>query len=343
MSRRKVVLFGELLMRLTPKGFGRFVQADDFEVRYTGAEANAGVSLVNYGMEAYAVSKVPASDIGQACINYLSRFRVNTDFIARGGERLGLFYLETGAAQRASSIIYDRCHSAIRESRPEDYDWKRICEGKDWLHFSGTAPALGESVRAVLVEGLKTARAMGLTVSCDLNYRAKLWSPAEANAVMSSLMEYVDVLVGNEEDAEKVFGITAAGSDVGKGVLVEESYRSVAEQLVKRFGFKKVATTLRESLSASVNRWGGLLYDGTRHYASTRYEINPIVDRVGGGDSFTGGLIYALLSGFDPQRCIEFAAAASCLKHSIVGDFNLATLKEVEALMAGDASGRVRR
>jgi 2-dehydro-3-deoxygluconokinase len=343
MGARKVVVFGELLMRLTPKGLNRFIQADEFEVRYTGAEANAGVSLVNYGMEAYAVSKVPASDIGQACINYLSRFRVNTDFIARGGERLGLFYLETGAAQRASSIIYDRGHSAIRDSRPEDYDWKRICGGKDWLHFSGTAPALGQSVRDVLLEGLKTARAMGLTVSCDLNYRAKLWTPAEANAVMSSLMPYVDVLIGNEEDADKVFGVKAAGSDVGKGVLVEESYRSVAEQLVKRFGFKKVATTLRESLSASVNRWGGMLYDGGRHYTSARYEINPIVDRVGGGDSFTGGLIYGMLSGFDPQRSLEFAVAASCLKHSIVGDFNLASVREVEALMAGDSSGRVRR
>jgi 2-dehydro-3-deoxygluconokinase len=342
-GKKRIVAFGELLLRLTPRGFGRLVQADEFEVRYTGAEANAAVSLVNYGMEAYAVSKVPDNEIGQACVNYLGRFGVNTEFVARGGDRLGLFYLETGAAQRASKIIYDRANSAIRASRPEDYDWNLICAGKDWFHFSGTAPALGENVQRVLEEGLKTAKQLGLTVSCDLNYRAKLWSPSDANRVMSRLMPYVDVLIGNEEDAEKVFGIRAEGSDVARGRLVEESYRQVAEQLVRKFGFKHVATTLRESLSASSNRWGGLLFDGTRHYLSRKYEINPIVDRVGGGDSFTGGLIYGMLSGFDLPRCVEFAVAASCLKHSIPGDFNLMSVKEVEALVGGDASGRVQR
>ena len=342
-GKKKIVAFGELLLRLTPRGFGRFVQADEFEVRYTGAEANAAVSLANFGMEAYAVSKVPDNEIGQACINYLNRFRVNTDHIARGGERLGLFYLETGAAQRASKIIYDRSHSAIRESKPEDYDWEAICSGKDWFHFSGTAPALGENVQRVLEDGLKAAKKHGLTVSCDLNYRAKLWSPQEANRVMTRLVQYVDVLIGNEEDSEKVFGIKAEGSDVARGRLVEDSYKQVAEQLARRFGFKHVATTLRESISASANGWGGLLYDGAKHYLSRRYEINPIVDRVGGGDSFTGGLIYSMLSVFDPQRCVDFAVAASCLKHSILGDFNLVSVKEVETLMGGDASGRVQR
>ena len=342
-KKKKIVAFGELLLRLAPRGVGRFVQADDFEARYTGAEANAAVSLVNFGMEAYAVSKVPDNEIGQACINYLSRFRVNTDFIARGGERLGLFYLETGAAQRASKIIYDRSHSAIRESKPEDYDWETICSGKDWFHFSGTAPALGENVQRVLEDGLSAAKKHGLTVSCDLNYRAKLWSPQEANRVMSRLMRYVDVLVGNEEDSEKVFGIKPEGSDAAHGRLAGESYKQVAEQLARRFHFAHVATTLRESVSASVNGWAGLLYDGAAHYLSRKYELNPVVDRVGGGDSFTGGLIYGLLSGFDGQHCVDFAAAASCLQHSIVGDFNLVSVREVEALMGGDASGRVQR
>lgn len=342
-SKKKMVAFGELLLRLTPKGFGRFVQADEFDVCYTGGEANAAVSVVNFGLEAYAVSKVPDNEIGQACINYLNRFGVNTDHVARGGERLGLFYLETGAAQRASKIIYDRSHSAIRESKPGDYDWEAICSGKDWFHFSGTAPALGDNVQRVLEDGLKAAKKHGLIVSCDLNYRAKLWGPQEANRVMTRLMQYVDVLIGNEEDSEKVFGIKAEGSHVARGRLVADSYKQVAEQLVRRFGFKHVATTLRESISASANGWAGLLYDGAKHYLSRRYEINPIVDRVGGGDSFTGGLIYGMLSMFDPQRCVDFAVAASCLKHSILGDFNLVSVQEVETLMGGDASGRVQR
>jgi len=342
-SRKKMIAFGELLLRLEPPGYERIVQADQFRARYTGAEANAAVSAVNFGMEGYVVSKVPDNEVGQACLNYLARFGLDTRYVARGGERLGLFYLEAGAAQRASKVIYDRAHSAIRECAPADFDWEAICAGKDWFHFSGTAPALGENVQRALVAGLQAAKKHGLWVSCDLNYRAKLWSPSEANRVMSGLMPYVDVLIGNEEDAEKVFGIRAEGSDVTKGQIVEESYKQVAEQLQRKFGFKYVATTLRESMSASANGWGGLLYDGREHYLSRRYLISPIVDRVGGGDSFTGGLIYGLLSGFSPLRCVEFAAAASCLKHSIPGDFNLVSAKEVEALLAGDASGRVQR
>ncbi|MFC1912853.1 PfkB family carbohydrate kinase [Chloroflexota bacterium] len=343
MTKKKIVVFGELLMRLNTSGFERFLQAENFNVRYTGNEANVGMSLVNYGMEVYVVSKVPDNEIGQACINYLRRFGLNTNFIVRGGERLGLFYQETGVAQRASKIIYDRSNSAIRGSRLEDYNWDNICSGKDWFHFSGTAPALGDNVQRVLEDGLKMAKKQRLTVSCDLNYRAKLWSSAEAKSVMTRLMPYVDVLIGNEEDAEKVFGIKAEGSDVNRGKIVEESYKQVTDQLIQQFGFKKVATTLRESISASTNGWAGLLYDAKKHFLSRKYEINPIVDRVGAGDSFTGGLIYGFLSGFDSQLCIEFAVAASCLKHSIVGDFNLASIAEVEALMTGYASGRVQR
>ncbi|MGO9310727.1 MAG: PfkB family carbohydrate kinase, partial [Spirochaetia bacterium] len=303
----------------------------------------AAVSLVNFGMDAFVVSKVPENEIGQACINYLSRFRVNTDSIARGGQRLGLFYLETGAAQRGSKIIYDRAHSAIRDSKPEDFDWETICAGKDWFHFSGTAPALGENVLRVLEQGLKAAKTHGLTVSCDLNYRGKLWSPQEARRIMTPLMRDVDVLIGNEEDAEKVFGLKAEGSDVTRARLDSGSYEKVAEQLARQFGFTLVAITLRQSVSASINGWAALLYDGSRHYLSRRYEITPIVDRVGVGDSFSGALIFGVLSGFDRQRCVDFAAAASCLKHSIVGDFNMVSVSEVEALMAGDSSGRVQR
>lgn len=343
MTKKKIVVFGELLMRLNTRNFERFLQADHFEVRYTGAEANVGMSLVNYGMEVYVVSKVPNNEIGQACINYLRRFGLNTDFIIRGGERLGLFYQETGVAQRASKIIYDRSNSAIRSSRIEEYNWDNICSEKDWFHFCGTAPALGDNVQRVLEDGLKIAKKRGLTVSCDLNYRAKLWSPAEAKSVMTRLMPYVDILISNEEDVEKVFGIKAKGSDVNRGKIIEESYRQVTAQLTQQFGFKKVATTLRESISASTNGWAGLLYDGKKYFLSKKYKINPIVDRVGAGDSFTGGLIFGFLSMFDSQRCIEFAVAASCLKHSIVGDFNLVSIAEIESLMTGYSSGRVQR
>ncbi len=342
-DKKKIVTFGELLLRLAPPGVERFVQANSFDVRYTGAEANAAVSLVNFGMEAYVVSKVPANEIGQACLDYLSRFRVNVDHVARGGERLGLFYLETGAAQRPSKIIYDRSRSAICDSGPGDYDWDEICAGKDWFHFSGTLPALGEKPRARLSEALVAAKAAGLTVSCDLNYRAKLWSPQEAQRIMPGIMERVDVLIGNEEDAEKVFGMKAESSDSSKGLLPEESYAELAKRLAAKFGFKSVATTLRQSISASANGWSGILCDGKSVYASRKYTIEPIVDRVGGGDSFSGGLIYSMLSGHSLQDCIEFAVAASCLKHSIPGDFNLCSLDEVRALVAGEKAGRIQR
>lgn len=339
----KMVAFGELMMRLNPPGNERFVQASQFEVRFTGGEANAAVMLSGLGFRTYAVARVPNHELGQACLNYLRRFGVNTDFVARGGDHLGIMYLETGASQRASKVIYDRENTAMQGMAPREFDWQAILADADWFHFSGTAPALGENVRRALREGLAVARQLGVTVSCDLNYRAKLWGSADAKAVMTELMPFVDVLIGNEEDVAKVFGIKAEGSDVVRGDLQVDSYQRVAEQVAKTFGFRFVATTLRTSISASVNRWAGMLYDGTSHYVSRTYEINPIVDRVGGGDSFTAGLIYGLVGGMDRQACVEFAVAASCLKHSIPGDFNLISLNEVNALLAGDGSGRVQR
>lgn len=342
-GKSKMVGFGELMLRLNPSGHARFVQASEFEVRYTGAEANVAVMLAGLGFASYVVSRVPSHELGQACINYVRSFGANTDFVVRGGDHLGIMYLENGAAQRGSKVIYDRDHTSIREAELSEFDWPAILDGADWLHFSGTAPALGPKVQAVLLEGLKAAKAQNVTVSCDLNYRAKLWTPKEAQRVMAGIMEYVDVLIGNEEDAANVFGVKAEGSDVARGDLVVDSYQRVAEQLAARFAFKYVATTLRRSMSASINGWAGLLYDGKAHHLSRSYEINPVVDRVGGGDSFTAGLIYGLLKGMDHQACVEFAAAASCLKHSIPGDFNLVSLDEVNALLAGDGSGRVQR
>ncbi len=341
--RPKMVAFGELMMRLSPPGNERIVQTSEFEVRFTGGEANAAVMLAGLGFQTYAVARVPGHELGQACVNYLRRFGVNTDFVARGGDHLGIMYLEAGASQRGSKVIYDRDHTAMQGVTPADFDWPAILADADWFHFSGTAPALGENVRAVLHDGLVVARQLGVTVSCDLNYRAKLWGSRDAKAVMTELMPFVDVLIGNEEDVAKVFGIKAEGSDVIRGDLQVDSYQRVAEQVSRIFGLRYVATTLRTSISASVNRWAGMLYDGTRHYVSPTYEIHPIVDRVGGGDSFTAGLIYGLVRGLDRQACVDFAVAASCLKHSIPGDFNLVSLEEIEALLAGDSSGRVQR
>jgi len=338
-----VVLFGELMLGLRPPGVERLTQAASFEVRFSGGEANAGVSLVNYGHRAVVVSRVPASPLGEACVGYLRRFGLDTSGVAHGGERLGTYYVETGAAQRASTVVYDRLGSAFATSSASDYDWATLLDGAAWLHFTGTAPAVGDGVVQALLAGLQLARERGITVSCDLNYRAKLWSPSRAEEVMSRLAPFVDVLIGNEEDAEKVFGIKAAGSDVAAGRLVHDSYVAVARQLVDRFGFRRVATTLRESVSASHNRWAGLLYEEGQAYLSQQYEIAPIIDRIGAGDSFSGALVHGLIEGWAAQDTIEFAAAASCLKHSVLGDFNLVSTAEVEALVAGDASGRVRR
>jgi len=341
-SDKKAVFFGELLMRLGTKRYERFVQATEFAVGFTGAEANAAVSLANYGIDSYVVSCVPDSEIGQACINYIRRFGVNTEYVKRSGKRLGIFYLETGASQRPSKVIYDRAGSSITELQVGEINWEEIFEGKDWFHFSGTAPALADNVAEVVKEACARAKKCGVSVSCDLNYRKKLWSPAKAQSVMSELMHFVDVIIANEEDAHKVFGIKAKGVDVTAGTLDVEPYKEVAKQLYDRFELRYVAITLRESISASDNNWSGLLYDGQECHHSTRYHMH-VVDRVGGGDSFSGGLIYGLLSGMSSQEVIEFAAAASCLKHSIHGDFNLVALDEVMTLMKGDASGRVQR
>jgi len=338
----KIVTFGEIMLRLTPPNYLRFVQADSFDVTYGGGEANVATSLANYGEDAYFVTKVPDNPIGQSAINHLRRYGVNTSYIVKGGERLGIYFNEIGASQRPSLVVYDRAHSSISEARPGDFDWEKILDGAKWFHFTGITPALGDDVAAACLEAVKTANKLGVTVSCDLNYRKKLWSKEKARKIMSELMKYVDVSVGNEEDANDVFGIKAGSSDVTTGELCEEGYRDVARQLQEKFSLKGVAITLRESFSASDNGWSALYYDGKEYYKSKRYKVH-IVDRVGGGDSFGGGLIYALCNGYAPQDAVEFAVAASCLKHTIVGDFNHMTVKEVENLAKGDASGRVQR
>ena len=339
---KAAVFFGELLLRLGTKRYERFIQAREFDVAYTGAEANCAVSLAHFGLGAYVVSVVPGTEIGDACINFIRQFGVNTDFVLRGGKRLGTYYLETGAAQRASKVIYDRAGSAITELRPGTVDWDAVFAGKQWFHWSGTAPALSDSMAATTREACEAARKHGLTVSCDLNYRRKLWTPEKARTVMTELMKYVDVLIGNEEDSAIVLGVEAKGVDVAQGSLDAERYKEVAAELHRRFGFKYVATTLRESISASENGWSCLLSDGTQCHISRKYRI-WIVDRVGGGDSFSAGLIYALLTGMNCQQAVEFGAAASCLKHSIHGDFNHVSKDEVLALVGGSGAGRIQR
>ena len=342
MSDQKAVFFGELLMRLGTKRYERFVQAKEFDVGYTGAEANAAVSLVNYGLVAHVVSVVPDTEIGQACLNALGQYGVNTDFVVRGGKRLGTFYLETGASQRPSKVIYDRSGSSITELRPGQIDWASVFAGKHWFHWSGTAPALSDSTAAATKEACVVAKQLGLTVSCDLNYRSKLWAPEKARRVMTDLMQYVDVLIGNEEDSALMLGVEAKGVDVRTGRLDIERYKEVARILHQKFGFQYVATTMRESVSASENGWSCLLSDGQQCVVSRLYQIR-IVDRVGGGDSFSGGLIYGLMTGMCCQEAVDFAAAASCLKHSIHGDFNLVSRDEVLALLKGGGSGRIQR
>ena len=338
----KILTFGEIMLRLkTPENL-RILQAQDFEASYGGAEANVAVSLANFGIDTAFVTKLPAHEIGQAAVNELRKFGVDTSRIVRGGNRIGIYFLEKGASQRPSKVIYDRAHSAIAEASPEDFDWNEIFQNANWFHFTGITPALNDTLAAICLEACKKAKELGLTVSCDLNYRNKLWSREKAGQVMSELCKYVDVCIANEEDAADVFGIRAANTDVTKGAVSHEGYKDVAKQLAGRFGFSKVAITLRESLSASDNNWAAMLYDGTEFYFSKKYAVH-IVDRVGGGDSFGGGLIYACLNQYDPQSAIEFAAAASCLKHSVEGDMNMVSVSEVQKLAGGDGSGRVQR
>lgn len=339
---KKVITFGELMLRLAPEGYYRFVQAESYGATYGGGEANVAVSLANYGLEAAFVSKMPKHEIGQAGINALRRYGVDTSLIVRGGQRVGIYYLEKGASQRPSKVIYDRANSAVALSKKEDYNWDKIFKGADWFHFTGITPALGGELPEICLEACKAAKNIGILVSCDLNYRKKLWSREQAGKVMGELCKYVDVCIANEEDAGDVFGIKAENTDITGGKLNREGYKSVARQLAERFGFKKVAITLRTSLSANDNRWAAMLYDGKDYCFSKEYLMH-IVDRVGGGDSFGGGLIYACLNGFNSQDTIEFAAAASCLKHSIEGDFNQVSAEEVLKLAQGDGSGRVQR
>jgi 2-dehydro-3-deoxygluconokinase len=341
----KVVTFGEIMLRLSTPGFTRFVQADSFEVTFGGGEANVAVSLANYGLESYFVTKLPAHEIGQAAVNHLRRFGVRTDFIVRGGERVGIYFLETGASQRPSKVIYDRAGAAITTLEPGEINWEQVLEDAHWFHWTGITPALGEPVRAELRRALEVARQLGVKVSADLNYRAKLWSVEEAQRVMRALMEYVDVCIANEEDAEKSLGIKPKGVDVETGKLDEAAYAELARELKQTFGFQTVAITLRESFSASVNGWSALMIDEQdcrEPYRSRRYEIQ-LVDRVGGGDALAGGLIYGLLTKRDTRQALEFAVAASCLKQTIPGDFNLVSADEVEKLAHGAGSGRVER
>ena len=339
----KVVTFGELMLRLAPEGYLRFVQADTFQVTFGGGEANVAVSLANYGVDAAFVSKIPNNDIGQAAVNSLRRYGVDTTKIVRGGDRIGIYFLEKGASQRPSKVIYDRAASAIALAKREDFDWDKIFDGVEWFHFTGITPALSDETAAITLDALKAAKAKGITVSCDLNYRKKLWTKAKAKEVMTSLMPYVDVLIANEEDSSDVFGIKAENTDISKGSLSKDGYKSVAKQLVDAFGFKYVAITLRGSISANDNKWSAMLFDGKDYYFSKEYMIH-IVDRVGGGDSFGGGLIYGMLHfGDDKQKIIEYAVGASCLKHAVEGDYNMVTVDEVLKLIEGDGSGRVQR
>ncbi len=339
---KKIVTFGEIMMRLNPEGYTRFVQAEDFEASYAGGEANVSVSLANYGMDAAFVTKVPSHEIGQCAVNALRKYGVDTSKIVRGGDRLGIYFVEKGASQRASKVIYDRAYSAISQAECSDFDWDAIFEGVDWFHWTGITPALGGNLPEICLEACKAAKAHGVKISCDLNYRKKLWSTQKANEVMSELIRYVDVCIANEEDAKDVFGIEAEGTDINAGKLNHEGYISVAKQICDKFGCEKVAITLRGSISANDNDWAAMLYTDGKAYFSPTYRIH-IVDRVGGGDSFGGGLIYSLLSEKAPQDAINFAVAASCLKHTIEQDFNLVSVSEVEALAAGNASGRVQR
>ena len=340
----KIITFGEIMLRLNPESYLRFTQSPKFEASYAGGEANVAVSLANYGLDAAFVSKVPAHDIGQCAINELRKYGVDTSMMLRGGDRLGVYFVEKGASQRPSKVIYDRANSAIATAKASEFDWETIFAGATWFHWTGITPALSKEMAQTCLEACLAAKKLGLTVSCDLNYRNKLWTRAEAGACMAQLLPYVDVCIANEEDAKDVFGIEAEGTDITGGKLDHAGYVSVARQLAERFGCKKVAITLRSSLSANDNDWAGMLYDAAKAEAvfSPTYRIH-IVDRVGGGDSFGGGLIYSLISGKADQDAINFAVAASCLKHSIEHDFNLVTVAEVENLAKGNASGRIQR
>lgn len=338
----KVITMGEIMLRLSTNSNSRIVQTDSFYATYGGGEANVAVSLSNYGHDAYFVTKLPAHEVGQAAVNALRRYGVHTDFIARGGSRVGIYYLETGASMRPSKVIYDRAHSSISEAQPEDFDFDAIFRNADWFHWSGITPAISPQAAECLRAALQAARRAGVTVSCDLNYRKKLWTPAEAQAVMHDLMPYVDVCIGNEEDAQMCLGFRPE-ADVQAGRTEAEGYKGIFKAMVAEFGFRYVASTLRESYSATHNGWKAMIYNGDEFYVSRTYDINPIIDRVGGGDSFSGGLIHGLTSGMSMADALEFAVAASALKHTIPGDMNLVSVDEVMSLVNGNGNGRVQR
>ena len=338
----KIVTLGEIMLRLSPEGNDRFIQSDSFRIIPGGGEANVAVSLANYGHEAYFVSKLPKHEIGQIALNGLRRYGVKTDYIARGGDRVGLYYAETGASMRPSKVIYDRAHSAIAEVSPEDFDFDHIMEGAQWFHWSGITPAISDQAAEMTRLACEAAKRHGVTVSVDLNFRKKLWTSEKAISVMRPLMKYVDVCIGNEEDAQLCLGFKP-DADVEGGKTDAEGYYGIFKGMMETFGFKYVVSTLRESLSASHNGWKALIYDGKEFYQSKHYDIMPIIDRVGGGDSFSGGLIHGLLTMQTQGEALEFAVAASALKHTIPGDFNLVSAEEVASLAGGNASGRVQR
>ena len=340
----KVVTMGEIMLRLSTPGFEKFIQADEFDVCYGGGEANVAVSLANYGHDAEFVTKVPKNPIGECAVAALRKMNVKTDNIAVGGERLGIYFLETGASMRASNVVYDRAHSSISEAKAEDFDFDKIFDGADWFHFTGITPAISDAAAELTEIALKSAKAKGVTVSVDLNFRKKLWSSEKAQKIMTNLMQYVDVCIGNEEDAEKVLGFKPGNTDVTSGELELAGYKDIFEQMVAKFNFKYVISSLRESYSASDNGWSACIYDrdSKEFYHSKKYNVR-IVDRVGGGDSFAGGVICGLLDGKNFKDALEFGVAASALKHTIPGDFNLVSRSDVENLVGGDGSGRVQR
>ena len=344
---KKVVSFGEIMLRLATPGYNRFIQSNTLNATFGGGEANIAVSLANYGIPTEFVTRLPENDIADWCISDLRKYNVGTSHILRGGERVGIYFLETGAVARASKVVYDRAHSSIADIKPGMIDWEAIFKDAEWFHWTGITPAISQGAADVCLEAIQVANRMGVTVSTDLNYRKNLWKYGKsADQVMPALVEGCDVILGNEEDAEKVFGIKPEGFDVTAtaGTVNPQEFESVCKQLMKRFPrAKKVIITLRGSINANHNTWGGCLYSD-KLYMSKRYDITHIVDRVGGGDSFMGGLIYGLLTyKGDDQKALEFAAAASCLKHTVYGDYNMVTVKEVENLMGGDGSGRVSR
>ena len=341
----KIVTLGEIMLRLSTPGNTRFVQSDSFDVVYGGGEANVAVSCANYGHDAYFVTKLPKHEIGQSAVNSLRKYGVKTDFIARGGDRVGIYYLETGASMRPSKVIYDRANSAIAEADPCDFDFDAIMEGADWFHWSGITPAISDKAAELTKLACEAAKRHGVTVSVDLNFRKKLWTKEKAQSIMKPLMQYVDVCIGNEEDAELVLGFKPGDTDVTSGELELAGYKSIFEQMVEKFNFEYCVSSLRVSRSASDNGWSACIYsrDTKEFYHSKEYSIHPIVDRVGGGDSFAGGVICGMLDGKNFKDALEYGVAASALKHTIPGDFNLVSRKEVETLAGGDASGRVQR